>query len=274
MTQAPLFAISRAENAVILTPQRDLSEFEFAQIDMEAEELLGKIAKGAGLNVVVDFSKIDYSGSSALSFFARLFKSTRLRGGEMAFCNVSSGEREVLRITRLDTLWPICDSLNDAMQAVTEASRRMTAATWVVVTDRAVARIFLQLDGPGSELRSVTTLRHPESRERLSDEVTDGPGSFAGGGIAGHESGEPRTDHRHHTAEIFAKEVAEYLEAARQRREFGKLTIVAPPLFLGTLRDALPAPLVKLVEHELHKDYTHLSGEQIRSHLQAIDRGK
>ena len=267
MTQAPLFAVSRAENAVVLTPQRDLSEFEFAQIDAEAAELMGKIAKGGGLNVVVDFSKIDYSGSSALSFFTRLFKNTRLRGGEMAFCNVSPGEREVLRITRLDTLWPICKSLDEAMTTVTETGRRRTEANWVVVADRAIARVFEQLDGPGSELRSVTTLRHPESRERMSDEVTDGAGSFAGGGIAGAESGEPQKDHRHQTAEVFAKEVAQYLEAARQRREFGQVTLVAPPLFLGTLRDALSAPLTKLVGHELHKDYTHLNGDQLRTHL-------
>lgn len=269
MTQAPLFAISRAENAVILTPQRNLSEFEFAQIDAEAAELMGKIAKGSGLNVVIDFVKIDYSGSSALSFFTRLFKNTRLRGGEMAFCNVSPGEREILRITRLDTLWPVCESLDEALKVVEDARRWRTESNWVVVADRAITRIFEQLDGPGSELRSVTTLRHPESRERMSDEVTDGSGSFAGGGMAGHESGEPQTDHRHHTAEVFAREVAEYLDAARKRHEFGHLTIVAPPLFLGTLRGALSASLAKLIRHELHKDYTHLSGEQIRTHLQA-----
>lgn len=269
MTQVPLFAIARADEAIVLTPQRDLSEFDFAQIDSEASEVMGKISKESGLNVVVDFSKMDYSGSTALSFFTRLFKKTRLRGGEMAICNVSPGEREVLRITRLDTLWPICDSLDDALVAVAAAVDRKAQANWVVVTDRAIARIFEQLDGPGSELQSVTTLRHPESRERMSDEVSDGAGSFRGGAIAGSESGEPQQDHRHHTAEVFAREVAEYLDAARQRREFGQLTLVAPPLFLGTLREALPASLGKLVRHELHKDYTHLGGDQIRTHLEA-----
>jgi protein required for attachment to host cells len=174
---------------------------------------------------------------------------------------------EVLRITRLDTLWPICDSLDEALKVVDEARRRRTESNWVVVADRAIARIFQQLDGPGSELQSITTLRHPESRERMSDEVSDGPGSFAGGGIVGRESGEPQQDHRHHTAEVFAKEVAKYLDAARQRHEFGELTIVAPPLFLGTLRDALSVPLAKLIRRELHKDYTHLNGEQIWAHL-------
>ena len=36
----------------------------------------------------------------------------------MAFCNISEDERDVLRITRLDTLWSICESRSDAMEAV------------------------------------------------------------------------------------------------------------------------------------------------------------
>ncbi len=269
MTTAPLFSVARADNAIILTPQRDLSEFDFNQIESEAAMLLGQISKDGGANVVVDFSKMDYCGSTALSFFTRLFKRTRLQGGEMAFCNVSEGEREVLRITRLDSLWPIHDSLDDALVAVAEANHRYAQSNWVVVADRAIARIFSQFDGPESELTSVTTLRHPESRERMSDEVSDGAGSFRGGAISGSEAGEPQQDHRHHTADVFAKEVASYLDAARQRGEYGRLTLVAPPLFLGVLRDSLSPTVSKLVQTEVHKDYTHLDGDKIRAQLGA-----
>lgn len=270
MTQQPLFSVARADNAIILTPQRDLSEFDFAQIDAEATVLLGQISKDVGANVVVDFSKMDYCGSTALSFFTRLFKRTRQQGGEMAFCNVSDDEREVLRITRLSSLWPICESLDDALVAVAEANHRHAQANWVVVADRAIARIFSQFDGPESELAAVTTLRHPESRERMSDEVTDGAGSFRGGAITGSEAGEPQQDHRHHTAEVFAKEVAEYLDTARQRGEYGQLTLVASPLFLGALRDHLAPAVKKLVQTEVDKDYTHLNGDKIRVQLGAV----
>jgi hypothetical protein len=36
----------------------------------------------------------------------------------MAFCNVSEQEREVLAVTRLDGIWPICRSRGEALQAV------------------------------------------------------------------------------------------------------------------------------------------------------------
>ncbi len=39
----------------------------------------------------------------------------------MAFCNVSSHEQEVLRLTRLDTLWPICSTREQALDRLRPA---------------------------------------------------------------------------------------------------------------------------------------------------------
>jgi hypothetical protein len=36
----------------------------------------------------------------------------------MAFCGVSDHEREILKVTKLDGLWPICDSREEALKAV------------------------------------------------------------------------------------------------------------------------------------------------------------
>jgi hypothetical protein len=36
----------------------------------------------------------------------------------MAFCNLSPQEKEILRLTKLDSLWPICGSREEAMQTV------------------------------------------------------------------------------------------------------------------------------------------------------------
>ena len=267
MTDDPLFTLSRADHTIIVTPQRNLTEFDFTQIETEAAEILGQITKNGGPNVVVDFSKIDYTGSTALSFFTRLFKKTRCCGGEMAFCNVSPVEREVLQVTRLDTLWPICDSVDDALAAVGNSSSGTSSSLWVVVADRAIARVFEQCGGPDGDLHAVTTLRYPESRERMSDAVSDGPGSFRGGSIAGSESGEPNQNHEHRTAAAFAREVATYLDGARQRGSFARLALIAAPMFLGSLRNSLSTPVRKIVEVEVAKDYTHLDGSEVQTHL-------
>jgi hypothetical protein len=36
----------------------------------------------------------------------------------MAFCRVSEHEREILQATRLDGLWPVCLSREEALHAV------------------------------------------------------------------------------------------------------------------------------------------------------------
>jgi hypothetical protein len=59
-------------------------------------------------------------GSTALGFFVKRWKRGTGQNGRMAFCNVSDAEKEVLGITRLDRLWPVCPSRAEALEAVKE----------------------------------------------------------------------------------------------------------------------------------------------------------
>lgn len=102
----------------IVSPTADMRELEFEQIESAAEELLQQVDAGAIKNVVIDFTDTDFYGSTALAFFVKLWKRLRSKGGRLAFCNVSVHEREILEITHLSQLWPICGSLDDALAAV------------------------------------------------------------------------------------------------------------------------------------------------------------
>ena len=133
---------------------------------------------------------------------------------------------------------------------------------WVLVGDRARARIFSTAWPIGDPLEEIETLVHPESQLREHEVRTDGPGQFAEVGSFPH-AGEPRTDHRHRTANDFAGLVAERLEKGRVTNAFGHLVIVAPALYLGALRNALSSPLSKLVRTEIAKDYTQLPAREL-----------
>ena len=113
-----VFEFERMGQTLIVTPLTDLRELDFREIEAGASELLRLLGNDTIKNVVVDFHKTDYYGSTALGFFVKLWKRVRERGGRMAFCGVSDHEREILRITRLDGLWPICPSREEALQAV------------------------------------------------------------------------------------------------------------------------------------------------------------
>jgi stage II sporulation protein AA (anti-sigma F factor antagonist) len=113
-----VFEVQQTGQTLIVTPLVDLREFDYGQIEKEAADVLDQLAQTQARNVILDFHRTDYYGSTALGFFVRLWKRVRQRGGRMAFCNVSAHEKEILEVTSLDRLWPICSSREEALRAV------------------------------------------------------------------------------------------------------------------------------------------------------------
>jgi anti-anti-sigma factor len=113
-----VFEIEPNGDTLVITPVTDLTELAFERIDVGAQELLGLLDQEHIKNVVMDFHRTDYYGSTALGIFVRLWKRVRSRNGRMAFCNVSEHETEILKITGLDRLWLICLSRQEAMEAI------------------------------------------------------------------------------------------------------------------------------------------------------------
>ena len=102
----------------VLTPLVNLGELEYGRIERDGQFALERIDKSKVKNIVVDFCNTEYCGSTALGFLLRIWKRTRGFGGHMALCNVSPQEMEILTQMRLDSLWSICDSMEDALRAV------------------------------------------------------------------------------------------------------------------------------------------------------------
>ena len=138
---------------------------------------------------------------------------------------------------------------------------------WVVVADRARSRILSSSWPNPNGWEEVADLVHAEGALKESEVKTDGPGMFRESSGGQQHSGEPRTDHKHQTAERFAEEIVQYLEDGRVHNKFGKLGLVCAPLFLGVLRKNLPSPLANLVTMELDKDYTHTPIKELSKHL-------
>jgi anti-sigma B factor antagonist len=116
--KAGMFEIERCGETIIVVPTVDLREFDFQRIEDGAGQIL-HLLNGTGVkNIVLDFSKTDYYGSTALGFFVKLWKKVRQQNGRMSFCNISEHETEILRITHLDHLWPVFSERHDAVEAV------------------------------------------------------------------------------------------------------------------------------------------------------------
>ena len=140
------------------------------------------------------------------------------------------------------------------------------SSTWVVVADRSRAKV-LSIEGKtASNLHEVATLSHPEGAMKQSEYVSDRQGYF-GRNEDALDAGVPQTDYKHKTAEEFALQLISLLESGRNGQQYDSIILIAAPMFLGVLRDKLPAPLEKLVELEIDKDLTRHSNAEIVSQI-------
>jgi len=115
---ARTFEIERAGKTLVLIPQSNPNEFDSGQLDAVANEVLTMLDQALGTSVVIDCHNTDFFSSSTLGFFMQLWLRVRIRNGRMAFCNLSGQEKEILHLTKADTLWSICPSRIDALEVL------------------------------------------------------------------------------------------------------------------------------------------------------------
>ena len=141
------------------------------------------------------------------------------------------------------------------------------ATKWVIVADACRARIF-ETRALGRGLREVEDFVNPNGRAHSSDLLTDAGGrTYSHSGARGQGKTEPRSDPVEHEVEMFAKRLADRIEQGRVERRFERLCLVAPPRFLGLLREKCSRETGKLVEFELAKDLAQLDPAAIDAHL-------
>ena len=138
--------------------------------------------------------------------------------------------------------------------------------TWVLVADSSRARIFSKT---GTEpLTEEQGFIHPEARYHEQNLTSDLPGR--GAGVGGERHGvASKTPPKRHEAVTFSKQVADHLEAARTQGRFSKLLVVAPPAFLGMLREQFSSALSTLVSQEINKNLVLLRADHLAEHLPA-----
>ena len=116
-----VFDFDHLGGTLILIPNVDLRELEFDALEAGSAELFNQLDSETVRNVIIDFHKNDYYGSTALAFFVKFWKRVKSRGGQMVFCSVSTHEREILELTNLTSLWPVCETREDAEKLIAAA---------------------------------------------------------------------------------------------------------------------------------------------------------
>ena len=159
--------------------------------------------------------------------------------------------------------------------------------TWILSANAGRARFFSETD-TREPLQELEDMVSPAAQLRTEDTETDKLSPTAASGtrhnIGGNEGAgmahnakagapnklyQPAQTPDQHAADLFAKDVAEYLLKAHNEGRYQQLVLAASPEFLGVLRTKLNPAVQGLIKTEVNKDYTHSSGQQLREQLQA-----
>lgn len=120
MTGASIFMVESAGNALVVTPQRNISSLAEEELQPQWEDILQRLRLPEIKHVVFDFAKLDYFGSSMLEAMLYLWKEINESGGKLAVCNVSETAGEILKLSRFETIWPICEGRDAALELVND----------------------------------------------------------------------------------------------------------------------------------------------------------
>lgn len=118
LASGPIFQRELVGPTLVLVPHRPLGNLNEVEIASETGQLLELIQESARVNVIIDLNHGDYLGSAFLGAVMRLWKRVALGGGRLALCNVSDTVMQILRVTRLNPVWPIYASRAEALGAI------------------------------------------------------------------------------------------------------------------------------------------------------------
>ncbi len=118
MMKNSIFDFERSGETLVLIPNTDLRELEFDALEAGSAEVFEELNSESVTNVIIDFNKTDYYGSTALAFFVKFWKRIKSRSGKMVFCEVSEHELEILELTNLISLWSVCKTRKDAFDLI------------------------------------------------------------------------------------------------------------------------------------------------------------
>jgi anti-anti-sigma factor len=110
-------SIYREQGAAVLEVGGSFSSLDVQALEQLSKQLLAEASQGDPPRLVLDLTHTTFIGSKFIELLIRAWKRVKQRGGSMAMCGMQPFCVDVLRATRLDTLWPIYATRSEAVEA-------------------------------------------------------------------------------------------------------------------------------------------------------------
>jgi protein required for attachment to host cells len=145
----------------------------------------------------------------------------------------------------------------------------MLSVDWILVADRTRAHLLHALPHGLRPYPTLASFVHAEGRQLSQERDSDVSGRVQHPGGA-RSTVEPHEDRWHVESRRFAKQLVEALDRDRQQGRFDRLIVVAPPAFMGVLREHWPSPVRERIVAEITEDLLPLPEKELQSRLAEI----
>lgn len=140
--------------------------------------------------------------------------------------------------------------------------------TWLLVADAAKARLF-EMPRKGGNLTEIACYTNPSGRSPGQHPEHGRQGRTQESANSARHAIEPHTSLRKKHAMQFADLLRDAIRHGRMENQYEHLVLIAPPRFLGVLRDRLDDQTLECVTAEVGSDLLALSPTELRTYLPA-----
>lgn len=117
MSVSPTRLISRVQNGVTVVHFTEAKVIDQRNINMIGAELTKMAESGAVSKMLINLENVEYLSSAVLGKLISVHKTLRLNKGLLKLCGIGATILEVFEITRLDKVFDIHKSENEALEA-------------------------------------------------------------------------------------------------------------------------------------------------------------
>jgi len=110
------FDVAEQQGVLVITPAGDTLSFRDVDIQREGSQILEYLKQSETKRLVVDLSRSKYYGSLMIGIIHSFGQTVKDQGGQMYTCGASDQMQSVLKIMKLDELWPNFPNRIDAVK--------------------------------------------------------------------------------------------------------------------------------------------------------------
>jgi len=114
MSESKFVRAEQQGNVLVITPLFTYATFAEPEVATELTAVQEQVDSPDTEQVIIDLGEIPYFGSTVLEWMAHLWKRVKSKGGRLAVVRPSEIGREVLAAARLEKLWGIFETRDQA----------------------------------------------------------------------------------------------------------------------------------------------------------------